>query len=96
MEILGLEDMNNLKEKNLIPFGKEWLNMDFIHCGAHFKFSCKLFYILFDITVWDSQVLTQKGSGRHCPPFSPEFLGGMMVWYLQTCVRYTWKKGAVD
>lgn len=42
--------MNNLKEKNLFPVGKEWLNMDFIHCGAHFRFSCKLFAILFSIS----------------------------------------------
>lgn len=48
MEIFGLEDLNNLKKENLFPTGKEWVNMDFIHCGAHFK-TFLANYILFDI-----------------------------------------------
>lgn len=48
MEILELEDVNSLKEENLFPTGKEWLDMDFIHCGARFK-TFLANYILFDI-----------------------------------------------
>lgn len=35
--------------------------------------------------------MSQKGPGRRCPPFIPEFLGGMMVWDLG---EVFWKEGA--
>lgn len=49
MEIVGFEDVNNLKEKNLFFIGKEWFIWIFIYYGVRFKFFCKLFYIYFDI-----------------------------------------------
>lgn len=45
-------------------------------------------------TVWGSQVLSQKGPGRHCPPLTPKFLGGDDGWDLGTCARCFWKEGA--
>lgn len=81
VEILGHEHMNILR-KNLLLIGKEWLNMDFIHCGARFKFSGKLFYILCDSIIlndfddsrkWSAGVL--KDIQYYCRVLSRAFHG---------------------